>query len=127
MLFGASNGGTEYNDARNDGITNFSPISTYQCNLCNHHTSQYPDDDGAIYAFLSDNITAAVAMTFRQGGKSIPQFPLMNSAHHKARYCEIAHIYFQSNSHLCQVCSLLKGTNNRPVAVDTAKELYPYE
>jgi hypothetical protein len=46
VLFGPGNGGTEYNDAKNDGITNPAPISTYQCNQCNSHQSQYPDDDG---------------------------------------------------------------------------------
>jgi hypothetical protein len=46
VLFGPGNGGTEYDDARKDGITNPAPISTYECNLCNTHQSQYPDDDG---------------------------------------------------------------------------------
>jgi hypothetical protein len=46
VLFGPGNGGTEYTDARNDGTTNPTPISTYQCNQCNTHQSQYPDDDG---------------------------------------------------------------------------------
>ena len=46
VLFGAGNGGTEYNDVRNDGITNPAPISTYECSLCNNHQSQYADDDG---------------------------------------------------------------------------------
>ena len=46
VLFGPGNGGTNVMDARNDGITNPAPISTYQCNLCNNHKSQYADDDG---------------------------------------------------------------------------------
>jgi hypothetical protein len=46
VLFGPGNGGTEYNDARQDGVTNPAPISTFQCNQCNSHQSQYADDDG---------------------------------------------------------------------------------
>ncbi|HEY7124533.1 MAG TPA: hypothetical protein VH540_11320 [Ktedonobacterales bacterium] len=46
VLFGAGNSGTEYNDVRKDGTTNPAPISTYQCNQCNNHQSQYADDDG---------------------------------------------------------------------------------
>lgn len=33
-------------DLRHDGITNPSPISTYECDKCNTHISHYPDDDG---------------------------------------------------------------------------------
>ncbi len=46
VLFGPGNGGTEYTDAARDGVTNPAPISTYQCNQCNTHQSQYADDDG---------------------------------------------------------------------------------
>ncbi|GAC1448141.1 MAG: hypothetical protein PVSMB4_04810 [Ktedonobacterales bacterium] len=46
VLFGPGNGGTWAGDGRNDGITNPAPISTYECNLCNTHTSSYADDDG---------------------------------------------------------------------------------
>ncbi len=46
VLFGPGNGGTSITDARKDGITNPAPISTYECNKCNTHTSSYPDDDG---------------------------------------------------------------------------------
>ncbi len=46
VLFGPGNGGTEYDDADKDGITNPAPISTYECNQCNTHQSQYADDDG---------------------------------------------------------------------------------
>ena len=46
VLFGPGNGGTMNTDARNDGVTNAAPISTYECNRCNTHTSIYPDDDG---------------------------------------------------------------------------------
>lgn len=46
VLFGPGNGGTEYDDAQKDGITNPAPISTYECNGCNTHQSQYADDDG---------------------------------------------------------------------------------
>jgi hypothetical protein len=46
VLFGPGNSGTNANDARNDGVTNAAPISTYECNQCNNHTSAYADDDG---------------------------------------------------------------------------------
>jgi hypothetical protein len=46
VLFGPGNGGTEYNDTAGDGVTNPGPISTYECNQCNTHQSQYADDDG---------------------------------------------------------------------------------
>ena len=46
VLFGPGNGGTNVMDVRQDGVTNPAPISTYQCNNCNNHTSQYADDDG---------------------------------------------------------------------------------
>jgi hypothetical protein len=45
-LFGPGNGGTNALDSRNDGVTNPAPISTFQCNQCNNHTSSYSDDDG---------------------------------------------------------------------------------
>ena len=45
-LFGPGNGGTNALDSRNDGVTNPAPISTFQCNQCNNHTSSYDDDDG---------------------------------------------------------------------------------
>ena len=46
VLFGPGNGGTSVQDARGDGVTNPAPISTYECNGCNSHTSSYADDDG---------------------------------------------------------------------------------
>ncbi len=46
VLFGPGNGGTEYDDSAHDGVTNPAPISTYECNGCNSHQSQYADDDG---------------------------------------------------------------------------------
>lgn len=46
VLFGPGQGGTDYMDARKDGVTNPAPISTFQCNQCNTHQSQYADDDG---------------------------------------------------------------------------------
>lgn len=46
VLFGPGNGGTNATDVRQDGVTNPAPISTYDCNMCNNHTSSYPDDDG---------------------------------------------------------------------------------
>jgi hypothetical protein len=46
VLFGPGNSGTMVTDARNDGVTNPAPISTYDCARCNTHTSTYADDDG---------------------------------------------------------------------------------
>jgi hypothetical protein len=46
VLFGPGQGGTEYYDADQDGVSNPAPISTYECNQCNTHHSQYADDDG---------------------------------------------------------------------------------
>ncbi len=46
VLFGPGNGGTSVFDNQNDGVTNPTPISTFECNFCNNHTSSYPDDDG---------------------------------------------------------------------------------
>lgn len=46
VLFGPGNGGTNVFDSDKDGTTNPAPISTYDCNRCNSHTSRYPDDDG---------------------------------------------------------------------------------
>lgn len=46
VLFGPGNGGTNNIDTMNDGTTNPAPISSYECNMCNTHTSMYPDDDG---------------------------------------------------------------------------------
>ena len=45
-LFGPGNGGTNATDVKHDGVTNAAPISTYECNQCNTHTSTYADDDG---------------------------------------------------------------------------------
>ena len=46
-LFGKANAfQTNYTDDVGDGVTNPAPISTFQCNLCNNHTSIYSDDDG---------------------------------------------------------------------------------
>jgi hypothetical protein len=46
VLFGPGNGGTTVQDGRGDGVTNPAPISTYECDRCNAHTSAYADDDG---------------------------------------------------------------------------------
>jgi hypothetical protein len=46
VLFGPGNGGTMNTDAMNDGVTNPAPINSYECNMCNNHTSSYSDDDG---------------------------------------------------------------------------------
>jgi hypothetical protein len=46
VLFGPGTSGTAVQDSRHDGVTNPAPISTYECNRCNTHTSIYADDDG---------------------------------------------------------------------------------
>ena len=47
VLFGKANSGqTTYTDFKSDGITNPSPVSSFQCNLCNNHVSTVSDDDG---------------------------------------------------------------------------------
>ena len=47
VLFGAGNAGqTSYMDAKGDGITNPAPVSSWQCSMCNTHTSTFADDDG---------------------------------------------------------------------------------
>ena len=47
VLFGKANAGqTNYWDEKGDGITNPAPVSSWQCNLCNNHTSTVADDDG---------------------------------------------------------------------------------
>ncbi len=47
VLFGKANTGqTNYWDDKGDGITNPAPISSWQCNLCDNHTSTVADDDG---------------------------------------------------------------------------------
>src|SRR5947209_15336324 len=47
VLFGAGNAGqTTYTDAIGDGVTNPSPVGSWQCNQCNSHVSTLSDDDG---------------------------------------------------------------------------------
>jgi hypothetical protein len=46
VLFGPGNGGTMNIDAMRDGVTNPTPIISYECNACNTRASSYPDDDG---------------------------------------------------------------------------------
>ncbi|TME38542.1 MAG: hypothetical protein E6I61_12970, partial [Chloroflexi bacterium] len=47
VLFGAGNAGqTTYTDAIGDGVTNPSPVASWQCNQCNSHVSTLSDDDG---------------------------------------------------------------------------------
>jgi PKD repeat protein len=47
VLIGKANSGqTNYVDDIGDGITNPAAVVSWQCNLCNNHTSAYPDDDG---------------------------------------------------------------------------------
>jgi len=47
VLFGKANAGqTNYWDEKADGITNPAPVTSWQCNQCNNHTSTVADDDG---------------------------------------------------------------------------------
>ena len=48
VLFGSggNDNSTTYTDADGDGITNPATVSTFECNLCNNHTSVWSDDDG---------------------------------------------------------------------------------
>jgi hypothetical protein len=46
VLFGPGNGGTMNIDAMHDGVTNPTPITSYECNQCNTRVSSYADDDG---------------------------------------------------------------------------------
>ncbi len=47
VLFGKANAGqTNYWDEKGDLVTNPAPVSSWQCNLCNNHTSTVADDDG---------------------------------------------------------------------------------
>ncbi|MBE3558939.1 MAG: hypothetical protein IMW89_06900 [Ktedonobacteraceae bacterium] len=45
VLFGSRTGSSSF-DARHDGVTNPSPVVSFQCDLCNSHASAYADDDG---------------------------------------------------------------------------------
>jgi hypothetical protein len=47
VLVGKANANqTNYWDELNDGITNPAPVVSWECNLCNNHTSAFADDDG---------------------------------------------------------------------------------
>ena len=47
VLFGKANTDqTNYIDALGDGVTNPAPVTTFECALCNTHTSTWSDDDG---------------------------------------------------------------------------------
>jgi hypothetical protein len=47
VLFGKANAGqTNYWDEKGDLITNPAPVNSWQCNMCNNHTSTVADDDG---------------------------------------------------------------------------------
>jgi hypothetical protein len=63
-LFGPGNGGSHALDVQNDGVTNPAPISTFQCNQCNNHTSSYADDDGG---YLRIN----VGQYYKNGGYAL--------------------------------------------------------
>ncbi len=64
VLFGPGNGGTMNTDARKDGVTNPAPISTYECNMCNSHTSIYSDDDGGyLRIFIGQYMKNPVAIS----------------------------------------------------------------
>jgi hypothetical protein len=60
VLFGSGNScQTNYNDVRRDGITNNggAPITDTlgNCNKCNTHVSQWPDDDGGLLRVMAGN------------------------------------------------------------------------
>jgi len=69
VLFGSggNDNSTTYTNAKGDGVTNPSPVSTFECNLCNNHTSVWSDDDGGYlrvfvgqyYATASTNPTVS--------------------------------------------------------------------
>jgi hypothetical protein len=64
VLFGPGSGGTMNIDMMNDGITNPSPVESYECHDCNTHSSQYPDDDGGylrIFIGLYDKHPLAIS------------------------------------------------------------------
>ena len=64
VLFGPGNGGTINIDVMHDGVTNFGPVSTYECNMCNNHTSSYPDDDGGyLRIFVGQYLQHRVALS----------------------------------------------------------------
>jgi hypothetical protein len=47
VLFGKANAGqTTYVDYKGDGTTNPGPVTSWQCAMCNNHTSTVADDDG---------------------------------------------------------------------------------
>jgi len=97
VLFGKANvDQTNYDDTLGDGITNPASVVSYQCNLCNSHTSTVSDDDGgylrmAVGAYYqaaagctSATLTAApptsqiagltVALTASSSGCDSPQY-----------------------------------------------------
>ena len=64
VLFGSGgNGGSTYTDATGDGVTNPAPVSTFQCNLCNTHTSVWSDDDGGYLRIFVGNYYAGTPAT----------------------------------------------------------------
>lgn len=65
VQFGTPLGGTNIFDTQRDGVTNPAPISTFQCNLCNNHVSQYPDDDGGYLRIF-------VGQYYRNGPVALP-------------------------------------------------------
>lgn len=64
VLFGPGNSGTINVDAQHDGITNPAPISSYECSLCNTHSSSYADDDGGyLRIFVGQYLQHPVAIS----------------------------------------------------------------
>lgn len=64
VLFGPGNGGTMNTDAMHDGVTNPTPITSYECDHCNTHISSYPDDDGGyLRIFVGLYLQDPVAIT----------------------------------------------------------------
>jgi hypothetical protein len=75
VLFGPGNGGTIATDGRRDGMTNPAPISTYQCNQCNNHTSQYADDDGGYLRIYLGQYYKNGGYNLGSGGSPTPTPP----------------------------------------------------
>jgi hypothetical protein len=67
VLFGSGANGTRYTDDTGDGVTNPPPVSTYECNLCNNHTSVWPDDDGGYLRIFVGQYYAGTAALGSRG------------------------------------------------------------
>jgi hypothetical protein len=65
VLFGPGNDGTDMDDGAHDGVVNFPPITTYQCDRCNTRQSTYADDDGGY-------LRLTVGAYYRAGALALP-------------------------------------------------------